>query len=85
MAIRFPAPLQAGDRIGVTSPSSGVDEHLWARLEYAVTWLQASGYEVVVGECMDGVRHISAPARDNGTGGWVRLDSAVATWTSRAG
>jgi len=24
MAIRFPPPLQPGDRIGVTSPSSGV-------------------------------------------------------------
>ena len=64
MAIRFPAPLQPGDRIGVTSPSSGVAAPLRGRLDFAVGWLQERGYEVVVGRCMDGASHISAPAAD---------------------
>jgi muramoyltetrapeptide carboxypeptidase LdcA involved in peptidoglycan recycling len=62
MAVRFPAPLQAGDRIGVTSPSSGVGDPHRARLDFAVEWVRSRGYEVVVGDCMDGSRHISAPA-----------------------
>jgi len=33
MAIRYPAPLRAGDRIGVTAPSSGVPPALRPRLE----------------------------------------------------
>lgn len=61
MPLRLPAPLRRGDRIGVTSPSSGVDAHLWPRLEYAVGWLRERGYDVVVGECMDGASHVSAP------------------------
>lgn len=61
--IRFPRPLQPGDLIGVTSPSSGVPTPLRPRLECAVVWLQDRGYEVVVGECMDGDdSHVSAPA-----------------------
>ncbi|SDI72736.1 Muramoyltetrapeptide carboxypeptidase LdcA (peptidoglycan recycling) [Actinokineospora alba] len=62
--MRFPAPLKAGDRIGVTSPSSGVDADLLPRLEFAVEVVETRGYEVVVGECMDGAGHISAPAAD---------------------
>ena len=64
MTIRFPAPLQSGDRIGVTSPSSGVGGQHRGRLDFAVTWLEQRGYEVVVGECMDGITHVSAPAAD---------------------
>ncbi|MCK0112043.1 LD-carboxypeptidase [Ornithinimicrobium sp. F0845] len=61
--LRFPAPLQPGDRIGVTSPSSGVPAALRPRLEFAVGWLRDRGYDVVVGECMDGDdSHVSAPA-----------------------
>lgn len=52
--LRFPAPLQPGDRIGVTAPSAGVQADLRPRLDVAVKWLEARGYEVVVGECMDG-------------------------------
>jgi len=62
MAVRYPSPLSPGDRIGVTSPSSGVDEALRARLEVAIEDVEARGYEVVVGECMDGSSHISAPS-----------------------
>ena len=62
MAVRYPSPLRPGDRIGVTSPSSGVSDALRPRLEDAVADVRARGYEVVVGECMDGSAHISAPA-----------------------
>jgi muramoyltetrapeptide carboxypeptidase LdcA involved in peptidoglycan recycling len=64
MAIRFPEPLRQGDRIGVTSPSSGVDESRRGRLDFAVEWLRKRGYDLVVGQCMDGSRHVSAPASD---------------------
>lgn len=60
--MRFPSPLRPGDRVAVTSPSSGVPEALWPRFEYALETVRARGYEVVVGECMDGAGHISAPA-----------------------
>ena len=61
--IRFPPPLRPGDRIGVTSPSGGVPQVLWPRLEFAVGWLQDRGFEVVLGQCLDGDdSHVSAPA-----------------------
>lgn len=59
--VSFPRPLQPGDRIGVTAPSSGVPRSLWPRLEHAVSWLRERGYDVVLGECLDGTSHISAP------------------------
>lgn len=59
--VRYPAPLRPGDRIGVTSPSSGVPVALWPRLEYAVASLRDKGFRVEVGECMDGSSHVSAP------------------------
>ncbi|MHB9864479.1 S66 family peptidase [Streptomyces sp. YIM S03343] len=64
MPIRYPRPLRPGDRVGVTSPSSGVTEVLRERLSVAVHEVEARGYEVVVGRCMDGSGHISAPAAD---------------------
>jgi muramoyltetrapeptide carboxypeptidase LdcA involved in peptidoglycan recycling len=64
MTIRYPAPLQAGDRIGVTSPSAGVQADLRPRLDFCVEHLRARGYDVVVGACMDGTGVVSAPARD---------------------
>ena len=57
MPVVLPAPLRPGDRIGVTSPSSGVPQRLWPRFEHAVRCLRDRGYDVVVGECMDGERH----------------------------
>ena len=62
--IRYPAPLRAGDRIGVTSPSAGVPDALRARLDHAVGVLRAEGYDVVVGSCMAGDGVVSAPAQD---------------------
>lgn len=60
--VRFPKPLQTGDVVGVTSPSSGVAERHRARLAVALDAVRARGYEVRVGECMDGATHVSAPA-----------------------
>ncbi|MFE3166018.1 S66 peptidase family protein [Streptomyces sp. NPDC059224] len=64
MAIRYPSPLRPGDRVGVTSPSSGVPTELRARLDVAVRHVRDRGYEVVVGRCMDGSGHVSAPAAE---------------------
>lgn len=57
---RFPRPLRSGDRIAVTSPSSGVQEALRPRLDVAVRSLRDRGFEVVVGECMAGEQVRSA-------------------------
>ena len=59
--VRFPRPLRRGDRIGVTSPSSGVGAAMTARLETAVAALRDRGYDVVVGDCMSGEQVTSAP------------------------
>lgn len=58
--IRYPAPLRPGDRIGVTAPSSGVDDILRPRLEHAVKVLRDQGFEVEVGECIGTPTHVSA-------------------------
>ncbi|MGI5272820.1 S66 family peptidase [Nonomuraea sp. CA-218870] len=62
--MRYPSPLRPGDRIGVTSSSSGVDKTLHDRLRVAIRTVEARGYEVVVGDCMDGAGHVSAPAAE---------------------
>ncbi|MBA3797721.1 MAG: LD-carboxypeptidase [Geodermatophilaceae bacterium] len=64
MTIRYPVPLRHGGRIGVTSPSSGVAPDLRPRLEYCLERLRECGYEVVVGQCMDGTGPTSASGRD---------------------
>ena len=64
MSIRYPRPLRPGDRVGVTSPSSGVPKELEARLGVAVREVESRGYEVVVGRCMDGAGHVSASAAE---------------------
>ncbi len=61
MDLRFPRPLLPGDRIGVTAPSAGVEGPLRPRLAYAVDWLRRRGYDVTVGECLDGSGIVSAP------------------------
>jgi muramoyltetrapeptide carboxypeptidase LdcA involved in peptidoglycan recycling len=62
MAVRYPAPLKPGDLIAVTSPSSGVSEAMRPRLEFCLEHLRRRGYQVVVGNCMDGTAVTSAPA-----------------------
>ena len=59
---RFPRPLRRGDRIGVTSPSAGVAGAASERIDFCVEWLRGRGYDVEVGECMDGTGLTSAPA-----------------------
>jgi muramoyltetrapeptide carboxypeptidase len=60
MTVRFPAPLRPGDRIGLTAPSTGVPAPLQQRFEHCVRWLKERGYDVVVGECLDGSGVVSA-------------------------
>ena len=62
MRMRYPAPLRPGDLIGVTSPSSGASGPLQARLDVAIQTVRDAGFGVVVGDCMDGSSHVSAPA-----------------------
>lgn len=62
--LRFPAPLQPGDRIGVTSPSSGVAGPGRDRINFSVNWLREAGYDVVVGSMMDGRGITSGPASE---------------------
>lgn len=64
MEIRYPQPLKPGDLIAVTAPSSGVNESLRQRLDFAVQNLRNYGFKVHIGNCMDGTRHISAPAEE---------------------
>jgi muramoyltetrapeptide carboxypeptidase LdcA involved in peptidoglycan recycling len=64
MTIRFPAPLRPGDRVGVTSPSKGVERRERDHLAQAVSAVRSRGYDVVIGECMDGTAHTSAPAEE---------------------
>jgi muramoyltetrapeptide carboxypeptidase LdcA involved in peptidoglycan recycling len=52
--IRYPRPLRPGDTIAVTSPSAGASGLEAERVAFSVDWLRAQGYDVVVGECMDG-------------------------------
>lgn len=59
--MRFPTPLQPGDRIGVTAPSSGVQDRMKARLDVAVRSLEERGYEVVLGSCLGAEGVVSAP------------------------
>ncbi|NUO34806.1 MAG: LD-carboxypeptidase [Dermatophilaceae bacterium] len=61
MPIRYPAPLRPGDRMGVTSPSSGVDDTLWGRFTYAVQTLRDRGFDVVVGELNHAPTQVSGP------------------------
>jgi len=64
MPIHYPAPLEPGDTIAVTSPSSGITDDYRARLDVAISGLRAQGFRVVIGQCMDGTGHVSAPVRD---------------------
>lgn len=61
MPLRFPKPLRSGDRIGVTAPSAGVSARAWRRIDFCINWLRDRGHEVVVGECINADRWVSAP------------------------
>lgn len=60
---RCPRPLQAGDLIAITAPSSGVEPSRHARLERALSVLRQRGYRVIEGECLRAQQQqASAPA-----------------------
>ncbi|WP_432537255.1 S66 family peptidase [Kineococcus arenarius] len=60
--LRYPDPLTPGDRIAITAPSAGVPADLRPRLDFCVQHLRRRGYDVVLGECLDGTGVVSAPA-----------------------
>lgn len=60
--IRYPRLLKPGDTIGVTSPSAGASGPGAERVAFCVDWLRDQGYQVAVGDCMDGDGITSAPA-----------------------
>lgn len=65
MDIRYPRPLQAGDLIAVTAPSSGVEPALHPRLDLVIGHLRAQGFRVEEGQCLRDEQHsASAPAAD---------------------
>jgi muramoyltetrapeptide carboxypeptidase len=64
MDLRLPSPLRPGDTIGVTSPSAGVGGAAARRIDFCVEWLRGRGFDVVVGDCMAGSRHVSAPREE---------------------
>lgn len=58
--IRYPAPLQVGDTIGVTAPSSGVIPKLHPRLDACIAHLRVSGFKIVEGICLrNNAQHVS--------------------------
>jgi muramoyltetrapeptide carboxypeptidase len=62
--LQFPAPLRRGDRIGVTSPSAGVEGAAAERIDFCVRWLREAGFDVVVGRLMEGSGITAGPAAD---------------------
>ncbi|MCC5880729.1 MAG: LD-carboxypeptidase [Idiomarina sp.] len=61
--MKFPKPLQSGSTIGVTAPSSGVEQPLHSRLELALTMLRKRGFNVKEGKCLRSQsQDTSAPA-----------------------
>lgn len=48
----------------MTAPSCEVEKPILERLNVALRAVQACGYDVVVGQSMDGSRHVSASAAD---------------------
>ena len=62
MPIRYPEPIQPGDKIAVTAPSSGVAADRHARLDLVLQHLRDQGFAVVEGECLrSNHKQISAP------------------------
>ncbi len=63
--MRYPKPLQAGNVVAVTAPSSGVQPEFEPRLQYAIEHLSGRGFQVVVGACLaaDGPTSAAAPER----------------------
>ena len=52
MTIHFPKPLQSNDLIGITAPSSGVENTLHPQLNLAISVLQQKNYKILEGNCL---------------------------------
>lgn len=66
MTLRLPAPLRAGDTVGITAPSSGLDTDAQrARLDLVLADVRARGWQVREGRCLrHNQQHVSAPAAE---------------------
>jgi len=74
--IRYPLPLQPGDTIGITAPSSGVDSPLHPRLDVCIGHLKDLGYKVVEGACLrQDAKHVSGSRE-------ARAKDLLALWKS---
>lgn len=63
--ITYPRPLNKGDRIAVTAPSSGLGPEHYPRLELVIQHLRNQGYQVVEGQCLRSrVKHVSGPKHE---------------------
>ncbi len=63
--VLFPQPLQPGDLIAVTAPSSGVPENVHPRLDLVLEHLRGRGYRILEGSCLRGQsKSASAPLED---------------------
>lgn len=48
--VKYPKPLEIGNKIGVTAPSSGVEEHLHILLHKAKENVEKEGFKVIEGD-----------------------------------
>jgi len=65
MKIRYPSPLQKGDKIGITAPSSGVTSAQFPRLDLVLKNLKDQGFRVEEGKCLrKKYKHVSAPKEE---------------------
>src|SRR6478609_3867593 len=78
--MHFPRALRPGDRIGVTAPSSGIQDSMKPRFDVAVAALRTRGYDVVVGECLGATSVVSAPKEQRA----AELTAMLADTTIRA-
>lgn len=78
MKIRFPKPLNPGDTIGVTAPSSGVENIHHPRLDLALSDLGKRGFKIVEGRCLrENIKHVSGSPKERARDLedlWMRLD-----------
>ena len=50
--MKFPNPLQPGDLIAITAPSSGVPAALHKRLDLVINHLKVQGFRIIEGNCL---------------------------------
>lgn len=61
----YPAPLNKGDKIGITAPSSGVTPAHYARLDLVLNNLRSLGFQIAEGKCLRNQhKHVSGPKQE---------------------